>query len=82
MITQQLYLTAVLVRPGWPVRIKMKIKIQEDDVMWFEGSGANARDGMSVNYLLRKKGVKQCILEGYYGCIYWTWDYDTVQGGI
>ena len=47
MITQQLYLTAVLVRPGWSVRIKMKIKIQEDDVMWFEGSGANARDGMS-----------------------------------
>ena len=25
----------------------MKIKIQEDDVMWFKGSGANARDGMS-----------------------------------
>ena len=85
MITQQLYLTAVLVRPGWSVRIKMKIKIQEDDVMWFEGSGLlelMREMECRVNYLLRKKGVKQCILEGYYGCIYWTWDYDTVQGGI
>ena len=62
----------------------MKIKIQEDDVMWFEGSGLLElmREMECLNYLLRKKGVTQCILEGYYGCIYWTWDYDTVQRGI
>ena len=31
---------------------------QGDGVMWFEGSGANAREGMSVNCLLRQKGIQ------------------------
>ena len=42
---EKLYLTGVLV-------------CHKDDVMWFEGSGANTREGMSVNCLLRQKGIQ------------------------